>query len=82
MRAASKVTPISADAAKTALSRFWGTRGDEGRAEAAEECRKLSAEQLRLVEAWIPHGPPGTATGIKCDRARAIVQGVLKEKGA
>lgn len=67
-------------AAQSALARYWGTRGDEGMAEAAEALRSLSPEQLKMVGAWIPHGNPGSSTAVKCDRARAIVLGVLEEK--
>ena len=66
---------------KTALQRFWGTRGDDFMAEAADACRTLTKAQLRMVEAWIPSAPPGTSSGIKCERARAIVRGVINEKG-
>jgi hypothetical protein len=64
--------------AQAALQAYWGTSGDQGRGEAAEACRLLTKEELRLVEAWIPQGSGLTAA--KCDRARAIVRGVIAEK--
>jgi hypothetical protein len=68
-----------ATAAQAALQRFWGTRGDEGYHEARIECQKLSADQLRWLEGWIPAGQGLTAD--KCKRARELVRGVIAEKG-
>lgn len=71
----------SVEAAKTALAGFWGTRGDEGMADVVNALRQLTSEQLGVLKHWIPSGNPGSSTASKCDKARRIVEDLMREKG-
>jgi hypothetical protein len=69
-----------AEAAKAALARDWGTRGDDGMSEVVDALRPLTKEQLGMLKHWVPNPPPGTSTAAKCEKARGIIVDIAESK--
>lgn len=66
---------------KESMRCFWGIGpGSEAQlAEIADQLRELSPDQLKLLNAFVPRGVPGTDIGTRCERLRDVIAGVLAE---
>ncbi|MHC4592606.1 MAG: hypothetical protein ACYS8L_07935 [Planctomycetota bacterium] len=70
-----------AEAVKAAMAQFWGQGpgSNEQLAAIADQIRELEVGQVQMLGAFVPRGTPGTDIGIRCERLRDVIAGVLAE---